>query len=116
LRIDVVPLGRAMPPNFKFPSLSGVEGGDRSLDNFVKIFVVENKFEADMLSQALQREGVPVMVRTFSDTAYDGLYIPQKGWAAIMVPEEFRALGEKVVNEFKEAFSKRGGVADEGVE
>jgi len=58
------------------------------LGNFVKIFVVENKFEADLLSQALQKEGVPVMVRTFSDTAYDGLYIPQKGWAAIMVPEE----------------------------
>lgn len=86
------------------------------MGNFVKIFVVENKFEADLLSQAMQREGVPVMVRTFSDTAYDGLYIPQKGWAAIMVPEEFKALGERVVNEFKEAFSKKGGVSDEGGE
>lgn len=83
------------------------------MGNFVKIFVVENKFEADLLSQALQREGVPVMVRTFSDTAYDGLYIPQKGWAAIMVPEEFRVLGERVVNDFKEAFSKRRRVAEE---
>lgn len=86
------------------------------MGNFVKIVVVEHKFEADLLSQALKREGVPVMVRTFHDTAYDGLYIPQKGWAAIMVPEEFKALGERVVNEFKEAFSKRGGVADEGEE
>ena len=86
------------------------------MGNFVKIFVVENKFEADLLSQALQKEGVPVMVRTFSDTAYDGLYIPQKGWAAIMVPEECKAVGERVVNEFKEAFSKRGEVADEGEE
>lgn len=77
------------------------------MGNFVKIFVVENKFEADLLSQALQREGVPVMVRTFSDTAYDGLYIPQKGWAAIMVPEEFKALGERVVAEFEEVFRKK---------
>jgi ketol-acid reductoisomerase len=77
------------------------------VSNFVKIFVVENKFEADLVSQALQAEGIPVMVRKFSDTAYDGLYIPQKGWAAIMVPEEFKDLGEKMVNEFKEAFRKR---------
>ena len=77
------------------------------MSNFVKIVVVENKIEADLVSQALQAEGIPVMVRKFSDTAYDGLYIPQKGWAAIMVPEEFKDLGEKMVNEFKEAFRRR---------
>lgn len=82
------------------------------MGNFIKIFVVENQFEADLVSQALREEGIPMMLKKFSDTAYDGLYIPQKGWAAIMVPEECKALGEKVVNEFKEAFSKRGHVGD----
>jgi len=86
------------------------------VSNFVKILVVENKFEADLVSQALQAEGIPVMVRKFSDTAYDGLYIPQKGWAAIMVPEEFKDPGEKVVNEFKEAFRRRKERAEEVVE
>ncbi|MFQ5842542.1 MAG: hypothetical protein ACE5I8_08905 [Thermodesulfobacteriota bacterium] len=82
------------------------------MGNFVKIFVVENKFEADLVSQALQQEGIPVMLKTFSDTAYDGLYIPQKGWAAVMIPEELKALGERVVVEFKDAFRKRRGVND----
>ena len=82
------------------------------MGNFIKIFVVENQFEADLVSQALQEEGIPIMLKKFSDTAYDGLYIPQKGWAAIMVPEECKTLGEKVVNEFKEAFSKRGHLGD----
>jgi len=80
--------------------------------NFIKIFVVENQFEADLVSQALREEGIPMMLKTFSDTAYDGLYIPQKGWAAIMIPEEFKALGERVVAEFREAFRKRRGVDD----
>jgi ketol-acid reductoisomerase len=84
------------------------------VSNFVKIFVVENKFEADLVSQALRTEGIPVMVRKFSDTAYDGLYIPQKGWAAIMVPEECKAMGQKVVNDFNEAFSKGRERAEEG--
>ena len=78
----------------------------------MKILVVENKFEADLVSQALQGEGIPVLLKRFSDTAYDGLYIPQKGWAAIMIPEEFKALGERVVVEFEEAFRKKGGVGD----
>ena len=84
------------------------------MGNFIKIFVVENQFEADLVSQALKEEGIPVMLKKFSDTAYDGLYIPQKGWAAIMVPEECKALAEKVANEFKEAFGKRGHVGDRG--
>ena len=84
------------------------------MGNFVKIFVVENRFEADLISQALQREGIPVMVRGFSDTAYDGLYIPQKGWAAVMVPEEYKAQGEKVVAEFEEEFKKSREVGDKG--
>lgn len=82
------------------------------MGNFVKIFVVENKFEADLVSQALQEEGIPVMLKRFSDTAYDGLYIPQKGWAAVMIPEEFKIVGKRVVVEFEEAFKKRGGVGD----
>ncbi len=82
------------------------------MGNLVKILVVENKFEADLVSQALQEEGIPVMLKRFSDTAYDGLYIPQKGWAAVMIPEELKTLGERVVAEFKEAFRKRRGVND----
>ncbi len=82
------------------------------MGNFLKIFVVENKFEADLVSQALQGEGIPVLLKRFSDTAYDGLYIPQKGWAAVMIPEEFKASGERVVAEFEKAFRKRGGAGD----
>ena len=82
------------------------------MGNLVKIFVVENKFEADLVSQALQGEGIPVLLKRFSDTAYDGLYIPQKGWAAVMIPEEFKASGKRVVAEFEKAFRKRGGTGD----
>ncbi|UCD71808.1 MAG: hypothetical protein JSW70_02105 [Syntrophobacterales bacterium] len=83
------------------------------MSNFVKILVVENKFEADLVSQALRKEGIPVMIKGFSDTAYDGIYIPQKGWAAIMIPEECKALGGEVVAEFKEAFRRRKEAGDE---
>ena len=48
-----------------------------------------SRFEEDIVSQALEKEGIPFLIRRYSDTAYDGLFIPQKGWAAVMVPKEF---------------------------
>ena len=84
------------------------------MGNLIKIFVAENSFEADLITQALRGEGIPVLLKRFSDTAYDGLYIPQKGWAAVMIPEQWKALGEEVVAEFEDAFRKRREADDRG--
>ena len=45
-----------------------------------KVGIVENRFEADRVRQALQEAEVPFLIKSFLDTAYDGLFIPQKGW------------------------------------
>lgn len=74
--------------------------------NWVKAGVVENRFEGDRVSQALQEAEIPFMIKSFLDTAYDGLYIPQKGWGVVMVPERLREEAEKMVNEVKQIFQK----------
>jgi len=74
--------------------------------DWVKAGVVENRFEGDRVSQALQEAEIPFMMKTFHDTAYDGLYIPQKGWAVVMVPEGLREKAEKVVLEVKKIFQE----------
>ena len=48
-------------------------------ENFKKITVAENKFEADLIAQTLQEEEIPCMIRSYHDTAYDGIFIPQRG-------------------------------------
>ncbi len=68
-------------------------------DNFKKITVAENKFEADLISQTLQQEGIPCLIRSYHDTAYNGIFIPQKGWAAIMVPEELKEKAKAIIAE-----------------
>ena len=57
---------------------------------FVKVKTVENEFEADIIRDALEKEDIPVLVRNFHDTSFNGLFIPQKGWGIILVPEEYR--------------------------
>jgi hypothetical protein len=73
---------------------------------WVKAGVVENRFEGDRVTQALDEAGIPFVMKSFLDTAYDGLYIPQKGWGAVMVPEVFEKEAEKIIFEVKGSFTK----------
>jgi hypothetical protein len=68
---------------------------------FVKVATVDNKFEADVLTNTLQKECIPVMIRSFHDTAYDGIYIPQKGWGIILVPAEDKDKAEEIIASVK---------------
>jgi len=67
-----------------------------------KVTVVENKFEADLIANTLQQEGIPFMIRSYHDTAYNGIFIPQKGWGAIMVPEELEIKARDIIAELRE--------------
>ena len=73
-----------------------------------KAGIVENRFEGDRTRQALEEAQIPYLIKSFLDTAYDGLYIPQKGWGAVMVPEELREKAEKIILEVKTSFREEG--------
>ncbi|MBM4276988.1 MAG: DUF2007 domain-containing protein [Deltaproteobacteria bacterium] len=73
---------------------------------WVKAGVIESRFEGDRASQALKEAGIPYMINSFLDTAYDGLYVPQKGWGRVMVPEEFCEKAERIVAEVKMSFQE----------
>lgn len=75
---------------------------------WVKAGIVENRFEGDRISQSLQEAGIPFMVKSFLDTAYNGLYVPQKGWGMVLVPETFVDEAEKVIAEVKNSFEEEG--------
>ncbi len=70
----------------------------------LRVSIVANQFEEDMVSQALEEKGIPFLIRRYSDTAYDGIFIPQKGWAAVMVPDEYRERARDVIEDLKSDF------------
>jgi len=53
---------------------------------FVKIANIENLIEAQVLESALKEREIPYRLRSFHDTAYDGLFQFQKGWGEIYAP------------------------------
>ncbi len=71
----------------------------------IKATTLENRFEEDTVAEALKKEEIPFLIRRYSDTAYDGLFIPQKGWATVMVPAEFKERAKAVIKKIKEDFT-----------
>ncbi len=75
-------------------------------EQWVKAGTIENRFEGDRILQALQEAGIPFLIRSFHDTAYDGLYTLQKGWGVVMVSEKNKEEVEKLIAEIKTTFKK----------
>jgi len=78
------------------------------MTRWVKGGILENRFEADRVAQALKEATIPFLIKTFEDTAYDGLYVLQKGWGMVLVPDQFQEEAEKIVAEVKKTFKEEG--------
>ena len=73
--------------------------------DMVRIHTVENRFEADLLIQSLRQEHIPAMLRRFEETAYDGLFVTQMGWGAILVPGDYKGEAARVVSRVLESIN-----------
>ncbi len=76
---------------------------------FVPVKVAGTAFEADRFRAALEQEGFRVMLRTFQDTAYDGIYVAQKGWGYVEVPRDDQERAERIVRELEQSFRHEKG-------
>ena len=64
--------------------------------SMVKLRTLDNRFQADVWVQAMEAEGIGHRLRTFQDTAYDGLYVSQKGYGVLYVEEEELARAREI--------------------
>jgi len=55
---------------------------------FEKIAIIGNMIEAQVIESMLKEREIPYRIRSFHDTAYDGLFQFQKGWGEIYAPAE----------------------------
>lgn len=56
----------------------------------VKILIFRNEIEAMLLNEILTDKNIPHLIRSYHDSALDGLWQSQSGWGHIEAPEEFR--------------------------
>lgn len=60
------------------------------MSNPVKILVFKNEIEAILLDEILTEKGIPHLLRSYHDSALDGLWQTQTSWGHIEAPEEYR--------------------------
>ena len=58
------------------------------MDDYIKITVLENTIEAQLIDSILTEKNIPHRIRSFHDTAYDGLFQFHKGWGELYAPSK----------------------------
>jgi hypothetical protein len=64
--------------------------GVKHMDELFKIAILDNEIEAQLMDSVLTERGIPHEMRSYHDTAYDGLFQTQKGWGYIGAPLAYR--------------------------
>ena len=59
-------------------------------DNTEKIAMLENEVQANLLESILKEQGIPHIIRTYHDSAYNGLFQASKGWGHVDAPREYK--------------------------
>jgi hypothetical protein len=71
----------------------------------VKIYTLEKEDEVilPLIKEAFNKEEIPLQIKSKYDTAYDGIFIGQKGLADLYVFEKDEERAVVLLNEIKES-------------
>ncbi|MBN2545028.1 MAG: hypothetical protein JXB50_04465 [Spirochaetes bacterium] len=73
------------------------------MSKIIKILDIKNEVEALKFKSILDENGIPYNLRSYRDSAYDGIFQVQKGWGVIQSKEEYR---EKIIELYNEYIIK----------
>jgi hypothetical protein len=71
------------------------------MTDFKKVAVLDNQTEAKLMESVLNERGIPHIIKSYYDSAYDGLFQAQKGWGHIAAEEEHKEEIKAILNELR---------------
>ena len=74
---------------------------ERKDQEFVNVAILDNIIEAQLIESVLNEYGIPHRIRSFHDTAYNGLFQFQLGWGALWAPHSSRAEILEILNDIR---------------
>lgn len=66
-----------------------------------KILVLQNEAEALRLEATLRERNIPHFLKSYHDSAYDGIWQTQMGWGQVEAPPEYREEIETIYADLK---------------
>jgi hypothetical protein len=64
-----------------------------------KILVLNNEAEARLLEATLTERNIPHFLKSYHDSAYDGIWQSQLGWGQVDAPPEYREEIESIYSD-----------------
>lgn len=61
------------------------------------VYTLRNPVDASVIGPALDNAGTKHVIRTFIDSAYDGIFIPQRGYGVVLVEENDEAKAKEII-------------------
>jgi hypothetical protein len=83
------------------------------MDRFEKIAVLENDVEAMCLKEELESQGIPHLIQSKYDLAYDGLFQFSSGWGHIEAPRQHREAILQILEEIRRGTDRPSDETDE---
>ena len=60
------------------------------MDRTVRILILNNAIEANLIDGLLNEANIPHVIRSYHDSAYDGLFQLHSGWGQLDAPEKYK--------------------------
>jgi hypothetical protein len=76
------------------------------MEAFTRVSVLENDIEAQLVDSILTERKVPHRMRSYHDTAYDGLYQSQKGWGYVRAPTMYHEEVLDIISDVRRAANR----------
>jgi len=73
------------------------------MDDYKKAATLDNQFEAQVLESVLRERQIPHRMRSYHDTAFDGLFQTQKGWGYVSGPREYVDVIKQIVSDLRKS-------------
>ena len=61
------------------------------------VYTLLDQVDASVIRPALGEAGIKHVIRTFVDSAYNGIFIPQKGYGEVLVEESDAAKAKEII-------------------
>jgi hypothetical protein len=76
------------------------------MEDYVRAAFLDNEIEAQLLESILQQRDIPHLVRSYHDTAYDGLFQTQLGWGYVSSPPAYQEEIKEILSDLRKQASR----------
>ena len=100
------------------PCLTFVVGReDQRMNTVKKVTLLQNEIEAQLIDRLLSAEAIPHLIRSYHDSAYDGIFQGPGGWGHVEAPLDLHPRVKELITEIRrqrESLSGEGSGETEG--